>query len=185
MVNTYDVFQPIDSNIEKLIDEMRLEDAESLCQEMTFEGEEGEDAAACGDVTEIVSLAGPISAHIKALGDANWKERQAAIAAIDEIVTKAKPLGCTGPYMEGACGELWGAMKARLKDINKNLAIQVVALLGKIAAAVGAPVEKYAKFVKSGPGRWNHLDSLEIGNNGSFAFLKQQVPRSNGLVKEL
>tara|TARA_B100000424_G_scaffold6338_1_gene4738 strand:+ start:28 stop:273 length:246 start_codon:yes stop_codon:yes gene_type:complete len=29
--------------IEKLIDEMRLEDAESLCQEMTFEGEERED----------------------------------------------------------------------------------------------------------------------------------------------
>ena len=29
--------------IEKLIYEMRLEDAESLCQEMTFEGEEGED----------------------------------------------------------------------------------------------------------------------------------------------
>ena len=29
--------------IEKLIDEIRLEDAESLCQEMTFEGEEGED----------------------------------------------------------------------------------------------------------------------------------------------
>ena len=29
--------------IEKLIDEMRLEDAESLCQEMTLEGEEGED----------------------------------------------------------------------------------------------------------------------------------------------
>ena len=26
--------------IEKLIDEMRLEDAESLCQEMTFEGED-------------------------------------------------------------------------------------------------------------------------------------------------
>ena len=29
--------------IEKLIDEMRLEDAESLCQEMTIEGEERED----------------------------------------------------------------------------------------------------------------------------------------------
>ena len=29
--------------IEKLIDEMKLEDAEALCQEMTFEGEEGED----------------------------------------------------------------------------------------------------------------------------------------------
>ena len=29
--------------IEKLIDDMKLEDAEALCQEMTFEGEEGED----------------------------------------------------------------------------------------------------------------------------------------------
>ena len=29
--------------IEELIDEMRLEDAEALCQELTFEGEEGED----------------------------------------------------------------------------------------------------------------------------------------------
>ena len=29
--------------IEELIDDMKLEDAESLVQEMTFEGEEGED----------------------------------------------------------------------------------------------------------------------------------------------
>ena len=29
--------------IEKLIDDMKLEDAEALCQEMTFEGDEGED----------------------------------------------------------------------------------------------------------------------------------------------
>jgi alpha-galactosidase len=27
--------------------------------------------------------------------------------------------------------------------------------------------QKYAQLVKSGPGRWNHLDSLEIGNNKS------------------
>ena len=31
------------TRIEKLIDEMKLEDAEALVQEMTFEGEEGED----------------------------------------------------------------------------------------------------------------------------------------------
>ena len=31
--------------IEELIDEMKLEDAESLCHEMTFEGKEGEDCA--------------------------------------------------------------------------------------------------------------------------------------------
>ena len=29
--------------IEKLMDDMKLEDAEALCQEMTFEGDEGED----------------------------------------------------------------------------------------------------------------------------------------------
>ena len=29
--------------IEELIDDMKLEDAEALCQEMTFEGDEGED----------------------------------------------------------------------------------------------------------------------------------------------
>ena len=29
--------------IEELIDEMKLEDAQSLCHEMTFEGKEGED----------------------------------------------------------------------------------------------------------------------------------------------
>ena len=39
--------------------------------------------------------------------------------------------------MEGACGELWSAMKARLKDLNKNLAIQVsFPSLSKIRLAI-------------------------------------------------
>jgi cytoskeleton-associated protein 5 len=104
-------------------------------------------AAAAGPGDEIVNLTAPIAAHIKALGDANWKERQSAIVAIDELVTKAKPLGCQGPYMEGSCGEMWAALKARLKDSNKNLATQVLALLGKIADAVGPSVDKYSKHV--------------------------------------
>ena len=45
--------------IEKLIDEMRLEDAESLCQEMTFEGEEGEDCD-LGSPGRAVSVPSPI-----------------------------------------------------------------------------------------------------------------------------
>jgi hypothetical protein len=104
-------------------------------------------AAAAGAGDEIVNLTAPIAAHIKALGDANWKERQSAIVAIDELVTKAKPLGCQGPYMEGSCGEMWAALKARLKDSNKNLATQVLALLGKIADAIGPSVDKYSKHV--------------------------------------
>ena len=104
-------------------------------------------AAGIGSGDEIVNLTGPISGHLKAMGDANWKDRQAAIVAIDDIVSKAKPLGCTGPYMEGACGELWASLKARLKDTNKNLSIQVLSLLGKIADAIGPSADKYAKYV--------------------------------------
>ena len=43
---------------------------------------------------EVVNLTGPIAGQLKALGDANWKERQAAITAIQDIIIKAKPLGC-------------------------------------------------------------------------------------------
>lgn len=132
----------IDDAFSKVADEAPVEapKRQVRCEDAT-------DVAAAGGGDEIVSLTAPISAHLKALGDSNWKERQAAITAIDEIVSKAKPLGCQGPYMEGACGELWAGLKARLKDSNKNLAIQVLALLGKIGDAVGPAVDKYARHV--------------------------------------
>ncbi len=106
----------------------------------------GEEVVA-GDDNALVNLTGAIGAHLKALGDANWKERQAGLTAVEDIVTKAKPLGCTGVYMEANCGDLWPALKARLKDSNKNLATQTLGLLAKLAIACGPPVEKYAKVV--------------------------------------
>ena len=134
----------IDEAFSKVADE---EPMEAPKRQVRCADEDAAAAGASGAGDEIVSLTGPISAHIKALGDANWKERQSAITAIDEIVSKAKPLGCQGPYMEGSCGELWAALKARLKDSNKNLATQVLVLLGKIADAVGPAVDKYSKHV--------------------------------------
>ena len=110
-----------------------------------IKGLEGGDATA--DEVQIVNLTGPIAAHLKALSDANWKERQAAITAIEDIVVKAKPLGCTGPYMDGSCGELWAGLKARLKDSNKNLATQTLSLLAKIADAVGPSIDRYSKTI--------------------------------------
>jgi len=132
----------IDDAFSKVADE-----APAAAPKRQVRGEDGNAAAAGGGSDEIVSLTVPIAAHLKALSDANWKERQAAIAAIDDIVTKGRPLGNTGHYMEGSCGELWAGLKARLKDSNKNLATQVLVLLGKIADAVGPSVDKYARHV--------------------------------------
>lgn len=106
-----------------------------------------EDAAAAVDEGGVVNLTVLVSPHLKAMGDANWKERQAGIIAVDEVITKGKPLGVKGPYMEAACGDLWPALKARLKDSNKNLATQVLVLLAKLAHACGSACERHAKTV--------------------------------------
>ena len=110
-----------------------------------IKGADSADAAA--EEVQIVNLTAPIATHLKTLGDANWKERQAALTAIEDIVVKAKPLGCTVPYMDGSCGELWAGLKARLKDSNKNLATQTLALLVKIAEAVGPAIDRYSKAI--------------------------------------
>ena len=104
-------------------------------------------AGAAGGEDAIINMTAPISGHIKALGDANWKARPATITAIDEPVTKAKPLGSKRPHMEGSCDEPWAALKASLKSSNRDLATQVLVLLGKIPEAGGPSVDKYAKYV--------------------------------------
>jgi hypothetical protein len=134
----------IDEAFSKIVDEQAPADAPKRQVRGCDKDVPAEEGAGGG---EAVSLTAPIAAHLKALGDANWKERQAAIMAIDDIVSKARPIGCTGPYMKGACGELWASLKARLKDSNKNLAILVLVLLAKIADAVGPCVDKYAKHI--------------------------------------
>lgn len=44
-----------------------------------------EDACADADEGGLVNLASLVAPHLKAMGDANWKERQAGITAVDEV----------------------------------------------------------------------------------------------------
>ena len=91
-----------------------------------------------------------ISRHQEAMCAPNWKARQEAIAALDDIVSKAKP-PTTAPhkqrYIKVTGAELWKSLRARLQDSNKNILVQVLALLGKIAEAMGPDADKHAKHV--------------------------------------
>ena len=91
-----------------------------------------------------------ISRHLEAMCAPNWKARQEAIAALDDIVSKAKP-PTTAPhkqrYIKVTGAELWKSLRARLQDSNKNILVQVLALLGKIAEAMGPDADKHAKHV--------------------------------------
>ena len=91
-----------------------------------------------------------ISRHQEAMCAPNWKARQEAIAALDDVVSKAKP-PATAPHKQGYIkvtgAELWKSLRARLQDSNKNILVQVLALLGKIAEAMGPDADKHAKHV--------------------------------------
>lgn len=45
----------------------------------------------------------------------------------------------------GLSGELFGALRGRLFDSNKNLVMATLAVIGGIASAMGSPVEKSSK----------------------------------------
>ena len=91
-----------------------------------------------------------ISRHLEAMCAPNWKARQEAIAALDDVVSKAKP-PANAPHKQGYIkvtgAELWKSLRARLQDSNKNILVQVLALLGKIAEAMGPDADKHAKHV--------------------------------------
>ena len=85
-----------------------------------------------------------------ALADAHPKVRRAGLAALDDVVSKAKP-PANAPHKQGYIkvtgAELWKSLRARLQDSNKNILVQVLALLGKIAEAMGPDADKHAKHV--------------------------------------
>ena len=46
-----------------------------------------------------------------------------------------------------ALGDLFGALKGRLHDSNKNLIIATLSTIGALATAMGQPVEKSSKVL--------------------------------------
>ncbi|KAI3709962.1 hypothetical protein L2E82_39732 [Cichorium intybus] len=83
-------------------------------------------------------------ALLKGLESSDWKMRLESIEAVNKIVEEAnKRIQPTGT------AELFGALRARLYDSNKNLIITTLTCISGLASAMGPPVEKSSKGILS------------------------------------
>ncbi|KAJ6724153.1 CYTOSKELETON-ASSOCIATED PROTEIN 5 [Salix viminalis] len=81
---------------------------------------------------------------IKSLESPDWKVRLESIEAVNRILEEAnKRIQPTGT------GELFGALRGRLYDSNKNLIMTALTTIGGVASAMGPAVEKPSKGVLS------------------------------------
>ncbi|XP_058078323.1 protein MOR1 isoform X2 [Magnolia sinica] len=90
-------------------------------------------------------ISGKITATLlKNLASPDWKIRLESIEAVNKILEEAnKRVQPTGT------GELFGALRGRLCDSNKNLVMATLATIGGIASAMGPVVEKSSKGILS------------------------------------
>lgn len=90
-------------------------------------------------------ISGKITSNlIKNLGCADWKVRLESIESVNKILEEAnKRIQPTGTV------ELFGALRARLFDSNKNLVMTTLTTIGNVASAMGSPVEKSSKGILS------------------------------------
>lgn len=76
------------------------------------------------------------------LSSRNWKVRQNALNALDELIKEAKN------GIEGEVGpDLMPALTARLSDSNRNLAAFAYALMGRLVKSMGASATLHAETV--------------------------------------
>ncbi|GAV88428.1 HEAT domain-containing protein/CLASP_N domain-containing protein [Cephalotus follicularis] len=81
---------------------------------------------------------------LKSLESPDWKVRLESIEAVTKIVEEAnKRIQPTGT------GELFGALRGRLNDSNKNLVMATLTTIGGVALAMGPAVEKSSKGILS------------------------------------
>ncbi|KAM7500819.1 hypothetical protein LguiA_025233 [Lonicera macranthoides] len=81
---------------------------------------------------------------LKSLESPDWKVRLEAIEAVNKILEEAnKRIQTTGTV------ELFGALRGRLFDSNKNLVMATLATIGGVASAMGLAVEKSSKGILS------------------------------------
>ncbi|KAK1368575.1 Microtubule organization protein [Heracleum sosnowskyi] len=83
-------------------------------------------------------------ALLKGLESSDWKIRMESIEAVNKILEEAnKRIQPTGTV------ELFGALRGRLYDSNKNLIMATLSTIGGIASAMGSAVEKASKGILS------------------------------------
>ncbi|KAH7857794.1 hypothetical protein Vadar_016518 [Vaccinium darrowii] len=81
---------------------------------------------------------------LKSLESPDWKVRLESIEAVNRILEEAnKRIQPTGTV------ELFGALRGRLYDSNKNLVTQTLSTVGAVALAMGPAVEKASKGILS------------------------------------
>ncbi|KAK8296374.1 hypothetical protein V6Z11_D05G118200 [Gossypium hirsutum] len=81
---------------------------------------------------------------LKSLESPDWKVRLESIEAVNKILEEAnKRIQPTGT------GELFGALRGRLYDSNKNLVMATLTTIGNVASAMGPGVEKASKGILS------------------------------------
>ncbi|GMP72550.1 hypothetical protein CsSME_00030538 [Camellia sinensis var. sinensis] len=83
-------------------------------------------------------------ALLKGLESSDWKIRLESIEAVNKILEEAnkriQPIGTV---------ELFGALRGRLYDSNKNLIMATLSTIGAVASAMGLAVEKSSKGILS------------------------------------
>ncbi|XP_057463028.1 protein MOR1-like isoform X2 [Actinidia eriantha] len=83
-------------------------------------------------------------ALLKGLESTDWKVRLESIEAVNKILEEAnKRIQPTGTV------ELFGALRGRLYDSNKNLVMTTLSTVGAVASAMGPAVEKSSKGILS------------------------------------
>eukprot|EP01117_Protostelium_nocturnum_P010147 TRINITY_DN3620_c0_g1_i2.p1 TRINITY_DN3620_c0_g1~~TRINITY_DN3620_c0_g1_i2.p1 ORF type:complete len:2002 (+),score=827.22 TRINITY_DN3620_c0_g1_i2:52-6057(+) len=99
-------------------------------------------ANAAGGALPREDISSQISAGVlKNLNDADWKQRKEGLEEVAAIINAANKR--IGPNLGG----LIPAMKGRVSDSNKNLAVYAMEVLGLIATSMGQPIEKQSKAI--------------------------------------
>ncbi|KAH9795883.1 protein MOR1 [Citrus sinensis] len=81
---------------------------------------------------------------VKSLESPDWKVRLESIEAVNKILEEANKR-----IQPAGTGELFGGLRGRLYDSNKNLVMATLITLGAVASAMGPAVEKSSKGVLS------------------------------------
>ncbi|KAG6419092.1 hypothetical protein SASPL_121301 [Salvia splendens] len=79
---------------------------------------------------------------LKGLESSDWKARLESIESITKLLEEMNKR-----ILPAGTGDLFGALKGRLHDSNKNLIIATLSTIGALASAMGQPVEKSSKGI--------------------------------------
>ncbi|KAL3519697.1 hypothetical protein ACH5RR_017846 [Cinchona calisaya] len=120
---------------------------ESVAPKRTVKEAESASSSSGGGLDSLPreDISGKITpALLKGLESTDWKIRLESIETVNKILEEAnKRIQPTGT------GELFGALRGRLYDSNKNLIIATLSTIGGVASSMGAAVEKSSKGILS------------------------------------